>query len=415
MIKNYLIIIVCLISLKGFSSEKPLFSIPKQLSLRVNFWINIYAQYNSWELVVHDVKYPQFIYKVIDNKDLFSNKKLSYQKRKWLINRRYQKEKIKIRKLLKALDKGHKTNSADPLVRVIQKYFSTIKDSDKYARAGEHKRVRSQSGLRDSFIKGIFHSGRYMPKIIEMLLGMDLPKQLAYLPFVESGFNEQAMSKVGASGLWQLMPTTGRFYLRVDKIVDERNDPLKSARAAAKLLKENFAALKSWPLAITAYNHGRAGIKRAVRDTGSREIFDIIDQYHGPSFGFASANFYSSFLAAVKVVENRGEYFGKVPLSEPLKFDNFIMTDFVDINTLSKFLKIKIEILKELNPGLTTAVYKGKKLVPVGYLLRVPLGEQDKFLQNYAAIPQELKKQRQIDHKKKLKNTDIDTDVSSEL
>jgi hypothetical protein len=105
--------------------------------------------------------------------------------------------------------------------------------------------------------------------------------------------------------------------LQVSRRVDERLDPLKSARAAAKLLKDNYEALGTWPLAITAYNHGRGGMLRAKKAHGS-DLPTIINEYRGPVFGYASMNFYAEFLAAAAVYERRADYFGPLQLDRPL-------------------------------------------------------------------------------------------------
>ena len=99
------------------------------------------------------------------------------------------------------------------------------------------------------------------------------------MPLVESSFNVRARSRYGAVGLWQFMRSTGRRYLRIGRGIDERMDPLESTRAAARLLKENYEHFGNWPLAITAYNHGRRGILRAVREVGSRDLSEIIQRY----------------------------------------------------------------------------------------------------------------------------------------
>ena len=136
------------------------------------------------------------------------------------------------------------------------------------------------------------------------------------LPLVESSFENRALSNAGAAGIWQFTRGTGRLYLNVNRKVDERLDPAKAARAAARLLHDNYGALGSWPLAITAYNHGRAGMMRAQSEAGS-EITKIIDTYRGPLFGYASMNFYSEFLAAVDVYNNYEQYFGQLTLDKP--------------------------------------------------------------------------------------------------
>ena len=98
-----------------------------------------------------------------------------------------------------------------------------------------------------------------------------IPEEIAWLPMVESTFNVEARSKVGAAGVWQFMPGTGRQYMRVDATVDERLDPIIAARGAARLLRHNYQGLRSWPLALTAYNHGYYGMQRAVRQLGTND------------------------------------------------------------------------------------------------------------------------------------------------
>ena len=137
-----------------------------------------------------------------------------------------------------------------------------------------------------------------------------LPEDLAYLPHVESSFNTHAYSKYGAAGMWQFMRATGRRFLKVNYVVDERLDPLTATRAAAQLLKDNHKLLGTWPLAITAYNHGEVGMQRAVRKMGTKDIVAIIERYKGRSFGFASRNFYPQFLAARRVARSWRAHFG---------------------------------------------------------------------------------------------------------
>lgn len=161
--------------------------------------------------------------------------------------------------------------------------------------------LRSQGGLSDTFKEAYQTSQLYLPRMERIFREHGLPPELTRLVFVESMFNLKARSKVGASGLWQLMPNTARAYIRVNRHVDERNSPLKATRAAARVLQQNYNELRNWPLAITAYNHGLGGMKRAVAQTGSDRLSDIIQEYRSPSFGFASSNFYAEFLAALRV------------------------------------------------------------------------------------------------------------------
>ena len=159
--------------------------------------------------------------------------------------------------------------------------------------------VRFQLGQSDRFRAGLMRAGAWEAHIAEVLANLGLPAQIAALPHVESSFDPSAYSKVGAAGLWQFMRSTGRRFLRIDNAVDERMDPFRETEAAAQLLNYNYRLLGSWPLAITAYNHGAEGMLRAREQLGTDDIVRIVREYHSPTFGFASRNFYVSFLAAL--------------------------------------------------------------------------------------------------------------------
>jgi membrane-bound lytic murein transglycosylase D len=229
-----------------------------------------------------------------------------------------------------------------------------------------------------------------------------LPTELTRLPFVESSFNLRARSKVGASGIWQFMRSTGRLYLKINDAVDERNDPIRATEAAAKLLKANYDSLKSWPLAVTAYNHGRKGMMRAVRRVGSDSLEDVVADYRSRSFGFASSNFYTELMAAIEVEKNAEKYFGKVERDQPLKYYEVEIPDYINVRELSRFLNLDTASLRDMNPALTHAVFSGNRLIPRGYRLRLPLNEKYTpdsearvFLAGYEQIPQIFKLRRQ--------------------
>lgn len=158
-------------------------------------------------------------------------------------------------------------------------------------------RLRIQSGLQQRFSGGVRRSLGYLPTITPILKRYGVPKDIVHLPHVESSYVRTARSKVGAVGLWQIMPSTMR-HLMGASAVRKRTHLTVSTRAAAKLLRQNHRMLKSWPLALTAYNHGAAGVRRGIRQTGSRDICVLIERYNSRSFKFASSNFYAQFLAA---------------------------------------------------------------------------------------------------------------------
>src|SRR5438067_2521666 len=221
--------------------------------------------------------------------------------------------------------------------------------------------IRFQLGQADRFRAGLIRSGAWETHIAETLANLGLPAELAVLPHVESSFNPAAYSKVGAAGLWQFMRSTGRRYMRIDSAVDDRLDPFRSTEAAAQLLAYNYRVLGTWPLALTAYNHGTDDIVRIVRSYNSR------------TFGFASRNFYVSFLAALEVDRNPEKYFGSLQRQSALKFQEVQLPAYVSMPTLERALRIEPEKLRALNPALTHAVWDGRQRVPKAYRLRLPL------------------------------------------
>ncbi|MBI3122246.1 MAG: lytic transglycosylase domain-containing protein [candidate division NC10 bacterium] len=162
--------------------------------------------------------------------------------------------------------------------------------------------IRVQQGLREKVDEGMQRARGLLPRILSILRRHNVPEELAALPLVESTFNPQARSKAGAVGLWQFIRSTGKRYLSIPRGRDDRRHPIRATEAAARLLRHNYEALGSWPLAIIAYNHGREGILSARAAVGSSAIEEIIARYTGPRFGFASKNFYAEFLAALELV-----------------------------------------------------------------------------------------------------------------
>src|SRR5579862_1602442 len=202
--------------------------------------------------------------------------------------------------------------------------------------------IRFQLGQADRFRAGLIRSGAWETHIAETLANRGLPAELAVLPHVESSFNPAAYSKVGAAGMWQFMRSTGRRYMRIDSSVDDRLDPFRATEAAAQLLAYNYRVLGTWPLAITAYNHGAAGVRHAKESMGTDDIVRIVRSYHGRTFGFASRNFYVSFLAALEVDRNPEKYFGSIERSSEARFQEVTVPAFVNIAPLAKALKVDL-------------------------------------------------------------------------
>ena len=350
-----------------------LFPVPKAVKKQIRFWEKIFYRFPSSTVIVHEADDLDQIVDVIDykhygkteNKPPIARKEREevtqkYLKRYNLALERFAKEKelaIRHGGIEKRVFKVYKK---DP--KALKKlYEGTIK-------------LRVQTGLADDFRLAAGRAIHYFPYMEKMFEQYGVPKQLSRLAFVESMFNIKARSKVGASGLWQFMPDTARSYIYVTSTVDERNSPFKATKAAAQFLFENHRELKSWPLAITAYNHGRLGMLNAVRQTASDDIGYIIENYQSKSFGFASRNFYAEFLAAVSVFE-RLKNENKIETAHPLPDTlSVILPSPVSTIDLIKHTPLTKEIIAEHNPCILETAYdiKKKKMLPEFYEIRVP-------------------------------------------
>jgi membrane-bound lytic murein transglycosylase D len=269
------------------------------LESRIEFWKKVYTQYGEDDVIIHDRVHPNLIYDVANPGD--------------------QADKIKAVQQALAEIAANLTNP-EQLSAVAEQIRSSIVDSGlpltPATIADLRDNVHTQVGIKERFRQGVIRSGRYVDAFQGIFEKQGIPVEVALLPLVESSFENRALSNAGAAGIWQFTRGTGRLYLNVNRQVDERLDPAKATRAAARLLHDNYMALGSWPLAITAYNHGRGGMLRAQNEVGS-DITKIIEGYRGPLFGYASMNFYSEFLAAVDVYRNYEQYFGELALDKP--------------------------------------------------------------------------------------------------
>jgi membrane-bound lytic murein transglycosylase D len=245
-----------------------------------------------------------------------------------------------------------------------------------YVLADDESRIRSQRGGKEQFLEGLKISGRYMTQMQKIFRQEGLPVELAYLPLVESSFNVRARSSVGAVGMWQFMPETGKKFMRVDTAVDERLDPMASTRAAARLLKENYRILGNWPLAITAYNHGTEGIFRGIKAVASDDLVDLMRGYQSPTFGFASRNFYAEFLAVVEIATNRERYFPFLRPHRPVTLQEVEAKRQMPLQAVLKPAAISQRDFFGWNPALQPMA----KVIPTGYRVRIPPHKVDAFV-----------------------------------
>lgn len=379
------------------SSSSQALPYPEALRPQVEFWVNIFGTYSKYQVVVHDSVYLDKVYAVLDFRPLLKDHEEAAVAR--LKAKETKQEVKKIRAALLKLHKhGAKGRALSGREKKIWKLFRDVKDRHKFRKAAAKGRLRTQSGLYERFREGIEISGRYLPEMERIFRQEGLPVEITRLPLVESCFNIDAYSSARAAGIWQFIPSTGRLFLKINYMVDERRDPLIATRAAARLLKSNYAKLETWPLAITAYNHGSAGMGRAVRKVGTRDITKIIRRYKGRSFGFASRNFYAELLAAIEVEHNTQKYFGQLERQPMLTYDEVELKDFVSLRNLASCANTNTKQLIALNPSFGEHIQKGKLFVPRGHRLRIPAGAGAQFHEEYAALGSQdkAKKQRSI-------------------
>jgi membrane-bound lytic murein transglycosylase D len=363
---------------RGSESEADPFPVPQCIQPNVNFWVNVYSEYHSGQGIIHDHKNLGIVYGVVE---IVNQERPGAGK----INKaRIKAAKKKVQTLLEKLARGGAPSGPEEQ-RVADLFGPDARPAD--FRRAVH-RIRCQVGQKDRFREGLIRSGAYLSEIKQIFREHGLPVDLAYLPHVESSFNPDAYSKFGAAGAWQFTRSTGKQYMTVGYTVDERRDPIRSSHAAARLLKSNYEKLRDWPMAITAYNHGAAGMLRAQRKMGSYAA--IFKSYRSRIFRFASRNFYSEFLAAREVAENYRHYFGDLEFNAPLKTTAVKLAGFVSLPQLARQLDIDMGILRKLNPALRKPVFTGQKYVPKGYRLRLPADEERNWENLVADLPPEV-------------------------
>jgi len=358
----------------------PDFPLYKAITPNVAFWEKVYGTYTSRQGILHDKNDLSIIYGAVDLVDWNTPGAARINKHLIRLAREHYKD------ILDDLASGEKPETREE--KRIAALFSHRKHKG-YKKAREN--IRLQIGQKDRFRKGVIRSGAYLPSIKRIFRKKRLPAELAYLPHVESSFNPRAHSKVGAVGLWQFTRSTGRNYMMINDLVDERYDPYVSSQAAAALLKKNYAQLGSWPLALTAYNYGRAGMVRALKK--QKTYVNIFNNHRTGLFKFASRNFYSEFLAAMRVAR-RLEKDPAIKKDRPRATFLVRLRGYTDFEELRRYFRLSHKRLASLNPALRKPVLEGKKYIPKGYRLRLP--DTKKNRQRVKKLARRLYHSRQI-------------------
>ncbi len=356
--------VLCLLTLQlppaAAADDPSPFVRPPELESDVRFWIRVYTEVTTDEGLVHDAWFLGLVYEVVRfDADMSPSTR----------ERKVAAVKSRYAELLRRFAAGD-TASLSPHEARILRAFGEQPTSAQFLAAVD--RIRFQLGQADRFHEGLIRAAAWEAHISRTLKERGVPPEIGALPHVESSFNPSAYSRVGAAGLWQFMPSTARRYMRVDGLVDERLDPDRATEAAANLMLYNYNLLGTWPLAVTAYNHGPGGLRRAQDELGTNDIAVIVKRYQGATFGFASRNFYVAFLAALEVDRNADRYFGPLTRLTDPPSTTVELPDYIPVDALAKAFHVDMGALKVLNPALRPPIWDGQRFVPRGFSLRLP-------------------------------------------
>lgn len=342
---------------------------PEYEAIRPNvaFWTRVYSEWSLGQVAVHDLEHPGVVYEVVDLPGPIEERYTEEQQE--FIEKLNERWKERLERLEQKIRTKRELNLDEMGWALL---ISTEAGTDRHEDADE--RVRTQRGLRERFRRGIELSGRYEQAIREIFKDAGLPLDLAYLPHVESSYQASARSSAGAVGVWQFTRGTGKSYLRIDGSVDERLDPIAAGRGAAAYLSEAQSRFDNWPLALTSYNHGMVGIGRAVDRMGN-DYERIFLDYDGRSFGFASKNFYSEFLAAQAIARDPDAHFPEGLTLEPaFDLDRIVLGHRVRPGSLSGAYAIPLPELAAINPAWRSSAVKSDRALPAGLTVWLPAG-----------------------------------------
>lgn len=365
----------------ALAKERKLFDRPSVIKGNVRFWRRVFGEFSEHQSVIHDIRKPERIYTVLDYRSQVGVLP------KVTLSRLKNEEEDATKARFAVLLRQTAALAATPEeMNDEQRRLAALFSGDEAALVDAASNIRTQRGLAERTRLAIETSGQYLPEMERIFADAGLPRLLTRLPIVESSFNINAYSKVAAAGLWQFMPSSARMYMRHNNVADERRDPWTSTRAAAAHLKDDYDHLGSWPLALTAYNYGRGGVARALKEVNGDSLEDMIKRFNGPRFGFASRNFYAEFLAATDVERDYRKHFGEVQRKPVIRFDTVTVERYTPYRTLLRTADIDAEAFRALNPAYNDSVVSGKLYVPAGDTIRLPQGQGRAFKAAYAQL-----------------------------
>lgn len=330
------------------------------------FWRNVYGYWSQQQVALHDMDYPGIVYEVIDLPGPISDSYTAAQRK--LVDEHRKDLQVRLQSL-----EGRYKDKASLSDAERELLYRIYTGADEGAVIGASERVRSQRGLRERFRRGVEISGRYEDSFRSIFKQAGLPEDLAYLPHVESSFQTNARSSAGAVGVWQFTRSAGRLFLKVNPAIDERLDPVASARGAARYLRRSHDVFGGdWAFAVTSYNHGVEGMLRARRQVGD-DFSHVVRNYQSRSFGFASKNFYTEFLAARDVAGRHGDFFPEgLRIEPPLAIETVVLDRKTSAVQLAQIYGVSLKELTAINPAWSRRAARGDIPLPAGVEIWLP-------------------------------------------
>jgi len=239
---------------------------------------------------------------------------------------------------------------------------------------------------RHTLEHGLTRAGRYREMISQTLKQEGVPQDLIYLAMAESGFQPLAVSRASARGMWQFMSGSGALYgLDRNWWVDDRQDPQKSTQAAAHYLKDLYAQLGDWYLAMAAYNSGAGTVQHAVERTGYADFWEL---YHRGVLPQETRNYVPIIVAVTIMAKNPAQYgLEKVVPDNPVPMDQATINYPVDLRLVAECLDTSVTTLQELNPSLLRMTTPKDQT----FTLHLPAGSKDKYETAIALIPPDMR------------------------
>jgi len=348
---------------------------------RVQFWVDVFSKWSNDQIVLHDKNRPERVYAVIKTKASCTDKRS-----KRAVDRHRKRVAKDLRELATRVDRGETVYSDEE-----QHYLKMFPSRSASRIRKSADSIRCQQGNKTRFASALARFEQYRPLVERTLAKEGIPDDIKYLPFVESAYNPEAYSRVGAAGLWQIMPKTARSLgLSLNATIDERLDPAAATKAAAIYLSRSRKTLtaearkqglsvndaKLNPFVITSYNYGVSGMRRAVRSHGLNFI-DVLYKYKSRSFRTAVRNFYASFLAARHVAKNPDQYFDNIEARPLYQHKRVRLQHATSLDRIERVFGLSEDVLKPLNPALTRFIWHRWRFIPAGYQLRLPADGRD--------------------------------------